>query len=81
MEFGDATDMIVCGSKTRFVTYSSVGSTTMHGRLYLVIRKRDRKYLWHAKAIPEKEAASVSTPSESLAREILHEEKGVEAER
>ena len=53
----------------------------MHSLLYLVIRKRDRKYFWDAKSIPEKEAVCVTTPSESLAREILPEEKGVEAER
>ena len=61
LEFGDAMDMIVCGTQfkkddNKIVTYSSGGSNTTVD--YLMIRKQDRKCLWDAKAIPGEEAVS-----------------------
>mgnify|MGYP007071599789 CR=1 FL=1 len=61
LEFGDAMEMIVCGTQfkkddNKLITYSSGGSTTTVD--YLMTRKRDRKCLQNAKAIPGEEAVS-----------------------
>ena len=61
LEFGDVAEMIVCGTQfkndvNKVITYSSGGSTTTVD--YLMIRKRDRKLLWDAKAIPGEAAVS-----------------------